>query len=144
MLKITTWRPDTCDCVIEYTWDDEVPQNEIVQTIHKITEACQHHQGIVVQADHFDQVLKENQGKNIALSVALDNFPQLAEDKILADGSVNKVLAAGVNYDYSFDKNRNLIVSFTGKESLSVNEKTDLQTLLDDNPKFEAGEVKVN
>lgn len=25
MIQTTTWRPNTCKCVISYTWDDAVP-----------------------------------------------------------------------------------------------------------------------
>ena len=57
MIKITTWRPDTCECEIEYSWDDTVPQDQRVYTAHQINRACPAHQAIANKVQHFSAVL---------------------------------------------------------------------------------------
>jgi hypothetical protein len=34
MIQTTTWRPDTCGCIISYQWDDAVPQATRTHTYH--------------------------------------------------------------------------------------------------------------
>lgn len=40
---ITTWRPDTCECEVQYSWDDSVPAEERVHSLHKVVKACAEH-----------------------------------------------------------------------------------------------------
>ena len=32
----TQWSPDTCGCVVTYTWDRDIPQEQRVHTPNKI------------------------------------------------------------------------------------------------------------
>ena len=51
----TTWRPDTCDCVIEY--DDKIN----VVAVHK---RCAKHSGTLNDGHHLETVLTHNRKKN--------------------------------------------------------------------------------
>jgi hypothetical protein len=37
MIQTTTWHPDTCECVIEYTWDDQQKEDVRKHTFSKVT-----------------------------------------------------------------------------------------------------------
>lgn len=43
MIHITTWRPDTCGCEIQYAWDDSVPTEQRVHTVHAVLKSCELH-----------------------------------------------------------------------------------------------------
>ena len=64
-IKITRWSPDTCPCVIDYEWNDAVPQEARVHVANAIIEACAAHAAVTVPAAHLALVLEENQRKNI-------------------------------------------------------------------------------
>jgi hypothetical protein len=62
MTKITRWKPDTCECVIEYSWDTEVPQ-DLREHVLSTMQSCPLHAGMVA-VDAYQVVLGENQLKN--------------------------------------------------------------------------------
>ena len=45
--KINSWSPDTCDCKLHYTWDDSVPQDQIVTTFLAVEDVCEDHVSLV-------------------------------------------------------------------------------------------------
>ena len=71
-LHRTLWRPDTCGCELEYSWDDEIRGVENTMKLYKVHKRCPAH----VEEDPLMAVLEENQRKNRALSEILDFFPQ--------------------------------------------------------------------
>lgn len=85
-MKTTKWSPDTCDCVIEYEWDETLPAEERTHT-QKSIEPCEHHA-------HMDDVLVENRGKNQAMAVMEEN---------------------GVEATWTFDENRKLVIDVADK-----------------------------
>jgi hypothetical protein len=102
MIHTNIWKPDTCGCEIEYTWDDSVTQEERVHTFKKHNKVCNSHQnksGEVL----YTQVLGENQGKNKALGKITEHFPELTED--VKQGLVK----------WSFDANRKLKIEVSDK-----------------------------
>lgn len=62
MIQTTRWTPDTCDCVIEYQWDDAVDPSVRVHTVYNILSACSDHPG--TPDETFQQALADNQAKN--------------------------------------------------------------------------------
>jgi hypothetical protein len=62
-MKVTRWSPDTCECVIDYQWDQDVPQEERVHTPYAIVKQCQYHKALSLQA-HYDVLQDENPRKN--------------------------------------------------------------------------------
>lgn len=103
------WKPDTCDCVLEYNGSND-PANFIGGTL------CAFHQA---DADS-SKVLVENTTKNKALG-ELSKEPKLQKDTFV-DGKLEKVLDESL-VSWSFDENRELVL---GIPSLTLAENTKL------------------
>ena len=114
MLKITHWRPDTCSCELEYSWDDTQNEDIRVHTIANILKVCPAHAGEVDKIQHYAKVLGENQRKNIVLGEILKNIPTATIDKVQEDGTKVKDLKPGLEYKWSFDADRNLVIDLVG------------------------------
>ncbi len=67
-VKITTWHPDTCGCVVEYAWDRSSKEDERVHHQFSINPCCPQHK-------HFDDVLAENRRKNEAVTLLTQANP---------------------------------------------------------------------
>jgi len=126
--KITRWSPDTCDCVIEYAWDDTVPQDERTHTFHKLVRQCDDHAGIEAPQEVHDHVLAENQTKNMLHSAVIAHVPRLAHEDVDANGNKVPVLHPTVDYRWSFSgtgRNRKLVADFHGA-AFNANERAAL------------------
>ena len=104
-IQITRWSPDTCRCVIDYQWDDSVPQEKREHTVSSIVSKCSFHDQLPDDNTHYGTVIDENQNKNIVLSKIQDNVPAATE----TDTKGNVSLKEGVIL-WSFDSNRNLVI----------------------------------
>lgn len=123
--KVTTWKPDTCGCVLHLEWDDEVPAEERVHTavpfvvtndesimprkvcpIHESLDPTDKEEGKHVK--HLEKVLEENQRKNITL------------------GKVKEII--GEDADWEFDANRNVVI--TTKTKLSKAQEDSIKDAL--------------
>lgn len=129
MKKVTTWRPDTCDCEIEYEWDTDDNQTNRVHTFKQANKKCQFHVSVNGNA-HWNQVLDENQTKNKVEALVLENFSELIEEVINSAGDKIKRLKPAVQYKWSFNQNRKLEVDFTGMDN---NQRITLKNLCDTN-----------
>lgn len=67
-MRTTRWKPDTCGCILEYDWDETLPDDQRVHILARVA-ACADHLGETDQ-DVFDHVLKENQTKNRIIEIA--------------------------------------------------------------------------
>lgn len=123
MKQITRWSPDTCECVIDYEWDDSQDENTRTHSFKRTIRACPEHKALAGKP-HYDQVLSENTRKNITFDVIQKAHPQVTPD----------------NYLWFFDKDRVLQVSLVGVD-LPEAAKKGLQTALD--ARFGEGKVKV-
>ena len=86
-MAITRWSPDTCGCVIDYTWDPDVPDGARTHSFHAVERICAGHDGLS-DPPLFDTVLAENQTKNRLHGWAVANLARLRhplEDR-LSDG----------------------------------------------------------
>lgn len=143
--KYTEWSPDTCDCILKYSFDDSLPPDQIVNTISFVKRTCQFHQNLLPNAAvTYSCILDENQKKNNTLQLALDNLTsRIADTFINEDGSTYVQLKNNIAFNFSFSgtaPNRVLTVSFLGA-GLTTQEKNSLQTKL--NNKFGAGVVLI-
>jgi len=68
---ITTWGPDTCGCIVEYSWDRDSDESNRVHTFHGHSKRCADHEHLWDQ-EVYDCVLEENQRKNITLGHAAE------------------------------------------------------------------------
>lgn len=133
MKKITRWSPDTCECVIEYEWDDSVPEDQRTHTPKTFVNICDAHKNLAQLASRFDQVTDENQTKNFVLGELIDSVPEIREEVTDNEGKTHYELKRGVKYEWSFDQDRKLEVSLRGVD-LSTAKKTAITNLL--NQKF--------
>lgn len=65
MMQTNRWGPDTCDCIIDYEWDDTLSDADRVHTVKQIVKRCEFHQALD-DVTHYDTVLEENTRKNRA------------------------------------------------------------------------------
>ncbi len=126
MIHTNQWQPDTCGCVLEYTWDDAENQSTRVHTPTRIVKACPAHISMGKDA-HYSKVLDENQRKNKAHGLILESMPELVDEVVLDDGSKVKKLKNGIEFKFAFDANRKLQISLTG---ITSKHKTDIQALV--------------
>ena len=134
-IQTTRWRPDTCPCIIEYTWDDTVPESSRVHTLSSITK-CNIHTSLTNNSA-YSTVLDENPRKNLSLLTCLENGPTALFDTI--DGT--RQLKGNITFNWSWSgtaPNRVLTISFTGI-TLTTNQRNTIQTFL--NNRFGVGKV---
>lgn len=132
-IRITTWRPDTCDCELHYSWDDQVSEDARVHTpidsfTHPVTgsvhstKKCSAHTSVTDVTRLHTAVLKENRLKNKMFAHAME-LDALGVDVTLDDGSNGRKLKPGVSVDFQFTgdgENRKLSYSISGA-SLDTN-----------------------
>ena len=137
-IKTTRWTLDSCGCVVEFTWDDAVAQASRTHTYSNHINRCTAHSSGTASSA-YDVCLEENQRKNNALQVALDNGPTGLYDTV----NSARQLKPTITYNYSWtgvSPNRVLSISFTGI-TLTTAQKSTIQTA--QNTRFGAGKVTV-
>lgn len=118
MKRVNVHKPDTCECVLVYEWDDQVPAEDRVHVpldqyfndrgeLFK-TFRCPAHQ-VEDLYEHHAAVIAENQKKNLVVNKFKDQF--------------QKEVAWG------FDKDRNLEVAV---ENLSAEQKIEAKALVEE------------
>lgn len=117
MLKTTRWKPDTCGCVLEYTWDDSVPEGQREHSPARVVTACEYHTGKNVK-EVFNKVKEENTGKNRAIARIME-LSDVTEEETDREGNVTKKMKVGKRIDWGFDEERNIeldLIGFTEQE----------------------------
>jgi hypothetical protein len=141
-IRTTRWSPDTCDtppCIIEYTWDDTVNQNQRTHTVSKVLNKCTAHSAIADSTQHYNVLTEENPRKNNGLQLVIDNAP-LAFVNVDPVSGV-KTLKDGLNLSFTVagtQPNRVFTLIFTGT-TLTQAQKDGVQSRLD--TRFGAGKV---
>lgn len=107
MIKTTLWRPDTCGCEIEYTWDTNTTEDLRVHELLRIKSKCEHHAGLL-DAECHNQVKKENLHKNHVIGAILETINELTDEYVDEDGATKKKFKRGAEPKWGFDKNRKL------------------------------------
>jgi hypothetical protein len=89
MLKHTTWHPDTCKCVITYSWDSTVPADERVHTFTAIKPCPLHALATARGADPAEAIAlvaqaahAENVRKNQAIATVVEHWPGLDPNEV--------------------------------------------------------------
>jgi hypothetical protein len=129
MIRITRWSPDTCNCKIDFSWDDAVPAEDRVHTVSRILNKCPAHQ-IGDMYNHYNIVVDENRRKNITFG------------EIKTALAVSSILFEYENFKWSYDNNRVLRVTLVGLTGVSLDDKTRAQNALD--IKFGSGKVIID
>lgn len=136
-IKTTTWALDTCDCVIEYQWDDSLPPDQITTTPSNVVKKCTFHSSLSNNTTFFNTLLEENPRKNIAYQHILDNGPTTLYD--IVNG--NRQIKPGVSINFTWSgtaPNRVLTLTLVGA-TLTTAQKNTVQTAL--NNKFGIGKI---
>jgi hypothetical protein len=129
MITTTRWSPDTCDCVLEYEWDTDSPEDTRVHTFKNIERKCDSHAGLNQDHAHYDHVVKENQTKNKMIQKIMDHVPRLKKQRQDERGNTVQELDPSVEYRWSLtgkDHQRQLQVELKGV-TLTKKEKDDLK-----------------
>jgi len=135
--KTTRWSPDTCSCVIEYTWDDTLTEDQRVHTLKTISK-CSNHSALNDDTA-YSSVLEENPRKNIAHQLVMDNGPTSLSD--LINGT--RQLKPTISLQYTFSgiaPNRLLTITYNGA-GLTSQQKSAIQPIL--NNRFGIGKVVI-
>ena len=149
VINTNTWTPDTCDCEIQYTWDDAQPEVTRVHSTSFVNKSCNFHKNLLPNtAVTYSCILDENNKKNKSLQTALENAPnQLADVFVGEDGQNYYQLKNNIIFSFSFSgtaPNRVLTVTFVGATTagLTNQQKNAIQNKL--NQIFGNGNVVVN
>lgn len=104
------WKPDTCGCVIEFEFDDELPAEQRVHTGHTVHKICESHKSALEGKDahtSYQHCSKENQKKNLSIGLIEESLSDEHFDiKEDWDGNVTKTLKWQPRF--SFDSDRKL------------------------------------
>ena len=152
MKHINRWSPDSCGCVIDYSWDDADPPEARAHSFENSVKSCPAHAAHHGKAKHWDVVADENQRKNVTLGLAAEaagvdlapdeakvkaasdvqhfstEYERVAFEHSLREGLKEVVADFVANYSFSFDAGRVLVVSHP---SLSPTQKQTLQASVD-------------
>ena len=128
--KITRYSPDTCTCVIEYTWDDTTTESNRVHTVSNVIQKCPAH-NTLSNSQVFNAVIEvENPRKNKTIEKILESGPNSLYD-VAQDGT--RTFKQGITVSWSWSgtaPNRILTLTITGI-TLTQNQKNTIQTTLD-------------
>lgn len=112
-LHTTRWYPDTCGCVIDYEWDDTVPEDARIHSLTSMSVCCAAHVALAPPVA-FNTVMEENRRKNQALAIAQGLLPGLVQAEC----------------QWEFDPQRRLQVRFP-RLALTPGQRGQLQGALD-------------
>jgi len=121
MIKKQIWRPDTCGCAIEQTFDYSTDPATLVGG--EVVERCKEH-----ESDTHEVIMLENQTKNRVLGEILNLHTELQE--ATEEGGVT--FKKGLIPEWSYGKNRELIIKLP---AVIADKVDDTQDVLD--AKFE-------
>lgn len=108
MIHTTRWSPDTCKCVLEYTWDDSVPESERVHTPATVVAQCEFHVSVPIE-EVFAAVVDENAHKNKVINEIAVSLPTYAKEETNQKGE--KTVTPDLDkLSWLFDENRKLVV----------------------------------
>jgi hypothetical protein len=126
MIQKTKWKPDTCECVYVYEWDDTLPNDQIVHTLVEADSIpCRFHNSLPTDVAYAN-VISENTTKNVVLGDAIAQSVTAHVDVETPDGTFEKEWKKGYEPKWSFDKSRNLVVQVSNK--IPAAEKTAIET----------------
>lgn len=136
--QTTIWRPDTCQCILIYQWDDtasprvHTPVEQFTTLGGTLIKAfrCSAHTALVVTTIHHTTVGAENTLKNNVFTEIEKTFPALLDP---ATGNLRSGFAT-----YMWTVLRKLEITLTG---LTVAQKTAAQSAVD--AKVGSGKVTI-
>ena len=138
-IQTTRWSPDTCDCIIEYQWDDTLTPDVRTHTLANYIRKCSFHGNQANDTIRWNTLNEENPRKNNAYQLIVDNAPLQFVD--LAPDGITKTLKKGLSLNFTVAgvvPNRVFTLIFSGA-TLTQNQIDFVQGKLD--TRFGAGKV---
>ena len=130
MIKKTQWSPDTCECVLQYTWDTEKTAETREHVFDSVIKTCDAHT-ILKSKNLYDKVKDENVLKNKALKELETALPEFHTDlKNEDDEVVGKKTKQSAGLKWSFDNDRKLVIEI--KEFKDIKKKDNVKKILTD------------
>ncbi len=111
--QVTRWSPDTCQCIIEYAWDSDEPQETRKHTLHQVARKCARH-ARMSDATVFAQLTEENPRKNRVRELILTSVPAVATMRMQANGEAVADFHPDKPFAYEFDSDHVLHVRVPG------------------------------
>ncbi len=99
MIRRTTWRPDTCGCVIEFEWDDSQPEDSRQTTPVRGISVCSLHQDLNTQ-EQYNALIEDNSRKNKVEQMLAELLPELTDTVQDVDKNPVKVLKKPLEHKY--------------------------------------------
>ena len=127
-MKVTRWSPDTCDCIVEYEWDEKIPLEDRTLALSAIKRKCPAHASLSDEAV-YAAVSEENPRKNRALG--------LIANIALPQGSDDEKAHFGMECLWSFGPDRLLKIEVPDLPIQTI-------TLMQDKVTTELGRVNIN
>jgi len=145
MIKLQTWKPDTCKCIIEEAFNTETGEITCNQVLYK----CDDHEDVSMN-EIFGVIYAnpdgENKRKNLIHKELVENKSLgLSETKKNSDKSEYEALKDDIKYLWSFTgkgKNRILQIEIKGVIQ-SLEQEIIMKTHLKDHAKQKFGDGKV-
>lgn len=128
-MKVTQWRPDTCNCIISYEWDETLP---IENRVHQFLDGtpCNEHTGLT-GAELYHHVHAESATVQRA-AAELKKTSKFGKDSLDKDGNVvGREFKPGFDLKCQFigkGKDREINASLTGG-TLITSEKTSVRNV---------------
>lgn len=115
---VNRWRPDTCGCVIEFSFDDEADIETMTHEWEKTIKTCPEHFSITPGPTQYAVILEENQRKNVALGM-VGTLATVDRDELQNAHS------------WSFDSSKPRVLTLSFKGKLAANELSGIQAAAD-------------
>lgn len=144
MIKTTRWRPDTCECVLEYSWDDSVSQNKREHINPVAVQTCEAHKALASHSAKYTAVSEESTNRQKALEIIKASLPDHVQERTQDDGTVVTEFKPGLSPTHAFGDNfvGNGRVLQMAVPAIDNAIKADLETEFDSN--IGAGKVEVS
>ena len=135
---VTTWKPHTCECEVQFSWDPALPTASQVYTFSRLITQGPEHASLSGQA-LVDALITENRLWNqvVGFAQADSSTASIVVTKANPAGGTMKDFAPGA-FSWSYDAARALHISLP---TVSASTKTSIQNAL--NSQFGAGKVTV-
>ena len=139
MIHTNSWKPDTCGCKIEYTWDDAVPNENRIHTASDIKKGCPEHSGLLTPVDMLTTLVSENSRKNLTLS-ELMSYVELGETVEINGKSVKRFIK-DIVWSFSGSDDSRVLTIDLSDTPLTTQQKNAIQTFA--NNKFGNGKIVI-
>lgn len=110
MIQVTTWKPDTCGCIVQYEWDDLTSEDVRIHSLRAMDNICNEHMGLSDQ-EVFDALFHENTCRNIALGIISNKFSALTKQVVDNEGNISTAFQNGKKPIHSFNQVKSIDLS---------------------------------